>query len=465
MMNEYNGCKTSKKFKLNVLDNDTSVSPKQFFEKYISTRTPVIFNSQLSDPTWKADQWSNQYFRSKVPEDELLKIEFRNNSTETYGKGNEMHMNFHTFLNKLESKEENLYLTTQELEYDEEGQPYIMTAPILFLKDDFPIVPRLFQNLIIANINLWYGQSSQETTSGLHHDYHDNLYIILKGEKTITLYSPNEAPNLYTVGNLAKIHPNGRINYEEGLTHADGRDLKADKAFQASLKLEEIANKMENKKSQSNNNTNKKTAEEEEEEENTLKIHYNESDDEIDEALDAVLDAEMGSDFDDESEDDDEDEEEDFEDEEQQLDEDDDEEEEEQEPEEKGEAKRLDSRKRKSNLTEEQDGRKRGKKEQKKGPPSNFSQVDSSLPLSELKKKFPLFPAAQERSVTVTIKAGQMLYIPCGWFHEVRSKGNDGHMALNYWFHPSDQNDFTHPYQSEFWPKNWESRKNNPCRR
>ena len=59
------------------------------------------------------------------------------------------------------------------------------------------------------------------------------------------------------------------------------------------------------------------------------------------------------------------------------------------------------------------------------------------------------------RALECELQAGQMLYLPCGWFHEVRSYGNSkdgGHLALNYWFHPPDNLDTSfegleNPYQ------------------
>jgi hypothetical protein len=149
-----------------------------------------------------------------------------------------------------------------------------------------------------------------------------------------------------------------------------------------------------------------------------------------------------------------------------------------------------------------------------KSPP-NFSKVETSLPLDELAKKYPLYYEAltssrsnarkekaessrssassssssssavrqstsndntvstnsatvdstnsngnNARCFEVTITAGQMLYIPAGWFHEVRSTGggSEGHMALNYWFHPPDGTSFEKPYSSNFWPADWEQR-------
>ena len=60
--------------------------------------------------------------------------------------------------------------------------------------------------------------------------------------------------------------------------------------------------------------------------------------------------------------------------------------------------------------------------------------------------------------------AGESLYLPAGWFHEVTS-GNDGgsvHMALNYWMHPPTNLErgaagFERPYSSSFWPDVFEA--------
>ena len=90
------------------------------------------------------------------------------------------------------------------------------------------------------------------------------------------------------------------------------------------------------------------------------------------------------------------------------------------------------------------------------------SRVDTTLPAEALSTQFPLFVAAQARGAqyTVTLQAGEMLYLPAGWFHEVRSLGDPplGHMAMNYWFHPPDNSDFHEPYSSKFWQTDWEMR-------
>jgi len=52
------------------------------------------------------------------------------------------------------------------------------------------------------------------SSSGLHHDYHDNLYCLLKGRKRFRIFPPDMADQLHTHGEIYKIHPNGRIVYK-----------------------------------------------------------------------------------------------------------------------------------------------------------------------------------------------------------------------------------------------------------
>lgn len=115
---------------------------------------------------------------------------------------------------------------------------------LLFSKGDFPWRPSLLGNLIVQNINIWIGRSSEGSCSGLHHDYHDNLYMLLKGSKSFKLFSPVEQPNMYCHGELLRIHPNGRINYVDQPTRADGAAVGAEKALQAAIKLDQMAKKV-----------------------------------------------------------------------------------------------------------------------------------------------------------------------------------------------------------------------------
>lgn len=90
--------------------------------------------------------------------------------------------------------------------------------------------------------------------------------------------------------------------------------------------------------------------------------------------------------------------------------------------------------------------------------PEHFSQIDLSACDAEVVQKFPLFKEAH--SMTVNLKAGEMLYLPAGWFHEVQSENSSDacHMAFNFWFHPPDGDSYTAPYRSPFWAWDWQRR-------
>ena len=145
--------------------------------------------------------------------------------------------------------------------------PKVLSQLLEKLQQDFPVVPEVLGYLVPHQINLWIGaapegmsrpvkvplcrrlavsaclaldtqsQSSVAihsmkscliawltrvhkqwvcagSSSGLHHDYHDNLYCLLRGRKRFRLYPPAMARRLSTRGAIHKIHPNGRIVYE-----------------------------------------------------------------------------------------------------------------------------------------------------------------------------------------------------------------------------------------------------------
>lgn len=96
--------------------------------------------------------------------------------------------------------------------------------------------PKLLAGLIPQQINLWMGHASSGsfcidtkkedlglgrkvpgpgTSSGLHHDHSDNLYIPLTGSKRFTLFSPFDVDSMYTVGDVDKVYESGIIDYQD----------------------------------------------------------------------------------------------------------------------------------------------------------------------------------------------------------------------------------------------------------
>lgn len=434
---------------LDVITED--ITPEIFYDKYVLKRTPCAFRHTRIDDQWHGDRWNNSYLQEHCG-NYNVKVEKRQTASDTYGRGNEIVMKFGDFLTVLESgNDETLYLTTQDLKYRTDGRPLIYSPPIDGLLGDFPTRPTLCGNLIPQNVNLWMGYSRIPSSSRLHHDFHDNMYILLRGKKKFILYHPQEAKNLYTVGKIVKIHNNGRINYEgQRMTKDDGSDEGAEAALLASIQLEEATKRL-------------LMAEEE-------GVECDEAEDDIDKALQAMLDAETaGDDYDDdagddvdddddinagiENGDDDDDDEYDITEELRECEDHDDD------NAVAGEKRRASDSSSSSSSVSEQQARKKMKCD-----PMNFSRVDTSLSDDMLASQFPLYLEARSRRIEVTVEAGEMLFIPAGWFHEVQSSNSDlsnGHMAFNYWFHPAagatngSAASFNHPYSSDFWSKEW----------
>ena len=69
-------------------------------------------------------------------------------------------------------------------------------------------------------------------------------------------------------------------------------------------------------------------------------------------------------------------------------------------------------------------------------PPPNFSRVVLTAPAAELHARFPRLQHARE--TRCELRAGDLLYLPCGWWHAVRGS-DERNLSINYWFqlHPS----------------------------
>jgi hypothetical protein len=225
----------------------SSVNPREFYEKYVQHRIPVKLSGCIDDSTWKGAAWTDLDYLQKKCGDCKVKIEKKASEadaslyTNSFGNGLEKHVAFSEFLNSIRSGDESLYMTTQKLNYSPEGEPDIISAPLTALTGEFPWRPSLMGDLVPQNVNLWMGRSAAGSSSGMHHDFHDNLYILLKGRKSFKLFSPAEWPCMHLQGEVLRVHPNGRFNYKEQPTRADGADVNAGKALAASLKLEQLA--------------------------------------------------------------------------------------------------------------------------------------------------------------------------------------------------------------------------------
>jgi ribosomal protein L16 Arg81 hydroxylase len=402
MDNHYTGFRVSAQWSVERIS--ATISPEEFFSKYIAPRKPVILTSHIRDTEWKASLWSNEYLKKKAGTSKI-KVE-KKDKNGNYGTGQEkLVMTFGELLDKLRAGCNDLYLTTQ---YDDDSHTQKQTReravldycppPLTNLLGDFPLRPKILGNLVPQQVNVWMGNSKDGSSSGLHHDYHDNLYILLRGKKRFTLFSPGDAERMYTYGKQCHVHPNGLINYGNRSTRADGA-CGAELAKYRVKKEEDKLAKLT--------------------EEGAAEEDIQAAEERLEEALDELLAAEAG--FEDEDS----------------------------EPEVEANAAEAD-----------------GEPEKDEDEPPSFSRIDTATLHSPTPSmKFPLLQEAIR--VVCEIQEGEMLYLPASWYHEVTSftlpeaddfavlRREPGHMAFNYWMHPPTTAEYTAPYEDDFWARRW----------
>lgn len=338
-------------------------------------------------------------------------------------------MPFGEYIDKMDKERAKYYLTTQygmeeQADGEEDDGPVLdplLPSPTHKLKGDFPAHPRILGDLVLQQCNLWLGNSKEGTTSGLHHDFHDNLYLLLSGEKRFVLFPPSAYTELHLRGSVKKLHGNGLIVYEDtDVSRADGlTDLDA-----AHWRLAARAHSLHNPSAKRTKGH--KSAKEAYE---AAQREYRELASNLDAPTESESEAESEAEpiFGDAGDDGEDDE---F-------------------PAESGVEGGLGDHFG-EDLLESLD----------RPEPDSFSLIKPHV----LHEHFGLQCAAGAHigespkpgkscpvPLVVELRAGQMLYLPASWFHEVTSTATDRpHMAFNYWMHPPDG--YMSPYtDAEVW--------------
>ncbi|EPQ31066.1 uncharacterized protein PFL1_01255 [Pseudozyma flocculosa PF-1] len=232
------------------------ISREEMWNEYIRKRRPVVIQGTLSDPEWAGERWTDLEYLRSVAGNVPVKIEPIHPTAGHFGtSAARKTVPFSEYIDILQdpSQAGKWYLTTQYDDGDEGGdedndtgssssseasgsdlathdgsiigaldggkadfKPEIDTvlpAPTNALSNDFPARPDLLGQLVLQQCNLWLGSSKEGKSSGLHHDFHDNLYILLSGYKRFLLFPPSAHRHLHPRGQIEKVHPNGLIVY------------------------------------------------------------------------------------------------------------------------------------------------------------------------------------------------------------------------------------------------------------
>ncbi|BFZ58171.1 hypothetical protein PYCC9005_005232 [Savitreella phatthalungensis] len=295
---------------------------------------------------------------------------------------------------------ERLYLTTQ---YEDAEDDQVLHEPLRSMWDDLqvPVSPRIVNDLVTAKINLWLGASREGTSSGLHHDFHDNLYVLLSGAKTFRVIPPSKEICERVGVTPLEIYDNGLISYSEDL-QPDGMTTSARLDVQIAI--------LESKTRTQAVEDDLETLYERRLELSLADVGHNDS---------SIQDSDEHDE--DEVEDDEDDQDEDVNDNFGKL-------------KEGGDDDQRELANGVKGLREE-----REEETDEESPPS-FSHLTSS----QVKQ------LVAEVGEEIDLKAGECLYLPASYFHEVISQSSTDafHMAVNWWFYPPDNDEGGYSHSS-----------------
>ena len=399
IVNDYAGYRLTKNSNPRDFIVSNTPNSKEFYEKFVSQRKPCVIQGHFGPETDSVGPpWTlTKNMLLEAAENELVQVERRLSADESFGQARTQErqevMTLGGFLNLSKEVASMYYLSTQTDNSSDDVLTHIST-PCKQLMQQGRIPSRLLVagNLVLHSCHLWMGVAA--ASSGLHHDFHDNIYVLLKGAKKFRLYSPDSAQHMYVHGKIDFIHANGLLSYQGRETRQDGVPWSL------------IHQDKDNQKDQSSNDDDDKEEDEEEDEEEEIVFgkgaDYASTDDEVDWD-------EMGTD--------------DFD-------------------------KLVES----ESATKDSDS---DSENENDNPPPSFSRITPQQLYGDPKQLTKMYPDfATCPSVTIELKAGQTLFLPAGWFHEVSSSANSSdlcHMAINYWYYPPDNlSSFEKPYQDDY---------------
>ncbi|ETW52853.1 hypothetical protein PFUGPA_05161 [Plasmodium falciparum Palo Alto/Uganda] len=361
-----------------------NITAEKFYVDYILKRKPCILKSEYVIKN-KLNIDLN-FMKEKI---ENVNVHLEKRISNSFGTGEKKKMKFHKFLSLLEKGNKKYYLNTQYVKENAYHPKDFCNSITRQMINYLPKELEIMGNLEIYQYNIWLGNNkSTKLKTYLHHDYHDNIYVLLKGKKTFRIYSPNFAYRLKTNGKIFKVHKNGLITYWPFIRSDGSHILDVYKKQMNNIYNEiNIMNEVLNKKDPLVDNQ-------------TIKDSINKAEEKL-------------------------------------------------------------------NLLEENILNYKLKKHDFHRQPNARQDIPNHFCLIHTRKRkeddniFDKNTNIRKKYIEVNLNEGDILYLPCGWFHEVKSFSSEEqyHLAFNYWYYPpyiktnksaNVENKFDNPYVDKY---------------
>ncbi|SBS96886.1 cupin-like protein, putative [Plasmodium malariae] len=184
LKNDYDGFCFHKE-KLNKIDRiDENISAEQFYCDYIIRRKPCILRSEHIIKNGR--NIDINFMKENIKN---VNVELEQKISNTFGIGKKKEMNFHDFLTLIEEGNTDYYLNTQYIKENAYFPSDLCNSVTSQMINYLPKQLEIMGNLEIYQYNIWLGNNKdQDLKTFLHHDYHDNLYVLLKGAYYLDVY-------------------------------------------------------------------------------------------------------------------------------------------------------------------------------------------------------------------------------------------------------------------------------------
>lgn len=198
------------------------------FKSYVVSRTPLKVEFDSTDEltlalSWPSD-WSLGHLRD-IFGSTSVEVERRprtcpfisshDSSDALLGFGMQVTRHavpFADFANRLENTASGLPSTHVEYLNTQQKSKMTYSQPLNLISESLPL-PSFIGEYIesVTDVNMWLGASPAtcSSTSRLHMDATDNLYILLHGNKTFRIFSPDLATDMQTVSPTYAVAENG----------------------------------------------------------------------------------------------------------------------------------------------------------------------------------------------------------------------------------------------------------------
>jgi mannose-6-phosphate isomerase-like protein (cupin superfamily) len=195
---------------MNLVRLPHPVAVGTFLRHYVDREPLIIQVPDLAVLGWQTHRWTNDYLSYKGGAHEVRVLQQPRAGLFTAESASYVAMPFRHFIREVMAPPEGnpgYYLNLQT--------DRLIEPPLLQLIGDFSI-PDYFKDFMMRCIVLWMGNSPSPIVTVLHHDFNDNLYVVVEGRKQFTLFPPTEAHHLYPRGVIRRIAETGLIEYEAG---------------------------------------------------------------------------------------------------------------------------------------------------------------------------------------------------------------------------------------------------------